>query len=478
MRSFPFLLLGLAAIFFAGCLPEKVSAHLDPPDMLPALHTDGRWIRDSFGRAAFLRGANYSHRSKQSPFTSWMTEAHAETQRSWGFNAVRFLLQWEALEPEKGKFDEAYLDAVATAVEWYRKRDIYVILDMHQDLWARSFGGDGAPKWATIDDLVEPNVKLDPWGLTYFTTEVRANFTKLWKDAALQAEFASAWAKVVTRFKDTPGIAAYDLFNEPMPGDYLPGVFEGAALQPFYAKLIDKVRAIDPARTIWVEPTAMTGIGVPTFLKAFAQGNLVYAPHWYDVAFQMKAGYTKWPSEAGFALHDTQARTMKTPWVLGEWGTFLSLPDSTKYFADHLALQDRWLLAGSLLWDFNPLADEAETLEKDTFTPIDGAGQEHPVVDLLVRVNPRFVAGTPKTIAWDATARTFTIGFAQSVDDKVTDYPTVLYIPEARHYVSGFAVASTDRPGKWSYAYDQAKGVLKVWSDPSTLYHEITVKPK
>ncbi len=478
MRA-PTMLLALLAIgFSAGCLPEKKSAKLDPPDALPALGTDGRWIRDPYGRAVFLRGANYSHRSKQPPWTSWMKDDHAEVQRVWGFNCVRLLLQWEALEPEKDHFDEAYLDAIAAAAKAYRDRGLYVVLDMHQDLWARPFGGDGAPVWATIDDLVEPNVHHDPWGLTYFTTEVRANFMKLWTDPTLQDEFADAWAKVAERFKGVPGIAAFDLFNEPMPGDFIPGAFEAAALQPFYHKVIDRIRAIDASRQIWIEPTAMTGIGVPTFLKPFGKPNLVYAPHWYDAYFQMSATYIKWPTEAGFALHEKQARDIKTPWVLGEWGTFLHLADATKYFADHLSLQDRWLVSGSLFWNFNPLAHESETLEKDTFSPIDASGAEHAVVDLLVRVNPRFVAGTPKSISWDTSAKTFRIAWEQPVGGAVADYPTVLWIPEARHYPGGFTIVSTDRPGKWSHVYDKTSGLLKVWSDPSTPYHELTIKAK
>lgn len=478
LRCSLLVLAALAGAALLGCLPDKKSAKLDPKDPLPVLHTEGRWIRDAYGRATFLRGANYSHRSKQPPWTSWIKDDHAETQRAWGFNCVRLLLQWEALEPEKDHFDEAYLDAIESAAKAYRDRGMYVVLDMHQDLWGRPFGGDGAPAWATIDDLVDPNVLHEPWGLTYFTTEVRANFMKLWTDPALQDEFADAWAKVATRFKDVPGIAGFDLFNEPMPGDFIPGAFEAAALQPFYHKVIDRIRAIDAGRQIWVEPTAMTGIGVPTFLKDFGKPNLVYAPHWYDSYFQMSGTYVKWPTEAGFALHEKQARDIKTPWVLGEWGTFLHLPDATKYFADHLELQDRWLVPGSLFWNFNPLAHEAATLEKDTFSPIDAAGVEHPVVDLLARVNPRFVAGTPKTISWGVATKAFKLGFEQPVGGKVADYPTVLWIPEARHYPGGFAVASTDRPGMWSYAYDPATGLLKVWSDPSTGYHEVTVKGK
>ena len=98
------------------------------------------------------------------------------------------------------------------------------------------------------------------------------------------------------------------------------------------------------------------------------------------------------------------------------------------------------------------------------------------MVDLFVRVNPRFVAGTPKSVSWDPAKKEFQLAFECPTGSPVADYPTVLWIPEARHFPGGFSVTSLDRPGKWSWTYDSATGLVKVWSDPSTAYHEIRVK--
>ena len=45
-------------------------------------------------------------------------------------------------------YDEAYLQGVDQRIEWAQKNNIYVFLDMHQDLYSVLFS-DGAPEWAT-----------------------------------------------------------------------------------------------------------------------------------------------------------------------------------------------------------------------------------------------------------------------------------------------------------------------------------------
>ena len=86
--------------------------------------------------------------------------------RTLGFDVVRLLVHWSALEPRRGTFDTAYLDRIRQAVGWAREHGIYVVLDMHQDAWGKYIasppgetcapgfthqqGWDGAPRWATL----------------------------------------------------------------------------------------------------------------------------------------------------------------------------------------------------------------------------------------------------------------------------------------------------------------------------------------
>lgn len=49
-------------------------------------------------------------------------------------------MTWEAIQPEaSGKFDQEYLNYIQKIVEKANKHHIYVLMDMHQDLFGRFF---------------------------------------------------------------------------------------------------------------------------------------------------------------------------------------------------------------------------------------------------------------------------------------------------------------------------------------------------
>jgi hypothetical protein len=63
-------------------------------------------IRDELGRRLVLHGANFmAVESHGSP-------VDYRRMRGWGFNVVRILMTWAALEPQPGVYDPNYLPAV------------------------------------------------------------------------------------------------------------------------------------------------------------------------------------------------------------------------------------------------------------------------------------------------------------------------------------------------------------------------------
>jgi hypothetical protein len=82
------------------------------------------------------------------PFPLEEANDHFSRLRAWGFNCLRLLTTWEAIEHAgPGRYDEAYLDYYAEIARLAGEHGFYVIVDFHQDAWSRMSGGSGAPGW-------------------------------------------------------------------------------------------------------------------------------------------------------------------------------------------------------------------------------------------------------------------------------------------------------------------------------------------
>ena len=139
---------------------------------LPRLTIDGLWFREPSGRRVLLRGVNLGgdtkvpatpdqrthlptdfadHRTVSfvgRPFPLDEADAHLSRLRHWGFNVLRLLTTWEAVEHEgPGIYDNGYLDYLAEVTRRAGEHGLYVFIDFHQDAWSRMSGGDGAPGW-------------------------------------------------------------------------------------------------------------------------------------------------------------------------------------------------------------------------------------------------------------------------------------------------------------------------------------------
>ena len=178
-----------------------------------------RFIRDAQGRELVLHGTNFSSASKSDPdrLPSWATRDDVlRLSGDWGFNFVRYLIFWDAVEPTPGDIDEAYLDAVAGYLDWLHEAGIRVVLDMHQDVYSSVFCCDGAPAWAVRDDG-EPFEPQPVWFANYFQPAVVRAWDNFWDadgpHADLQQHFAAAWAAVAARLGDHPAVLGYDILK-------------------------------------------------------------------------------------------------------------------------------------------------------------------------------------------------------------------------------------------------------------------------
>ena len=416
----------------------------------------------------FLRGANYSHRTKSSPHWQWQREAHLAEMRAWGMNCVRYLLLWKLIEPQPGVIDQGYLDHVVQVLDWCERNGLYVLLDMHQDLFCEVFGGDGAPTWAAVDNLVTPNERLNPWFLGYFTREVQASFDRLWRDAVLQDHYAGAWRAVAERVRGRSCVIGLNLINEPAPGTELPWECERGSLLRFYERVMAEVRQVDPDAVFFLEPLALTSdFGVPSSFVPPPGTNLVWAPHFYDPFLATGAPWAgDWAAQLGYGVHASQAASFGAPLFVGELGAPRTHPDVRRALDAELRTLERMKVAGWTMWNHNPEPFVNGVLEQEVMNLADPVNGEHPALDAFVRPFPAAVAGELAEMSFDLATRTFRL----AVDRPDPALPTVVRLP-ARHYPT-VAISGT---GRWSF--DAAAGELTWWGDPAAGRNTLVVTP-
>ncbi|MBB5018472.1 hypothetical protein HNQ59_001761 [Chitinivorax tropicus] len=439
----------------------------------------GRYLTDSQGRALILHGLNTSNGAKHSgDHMSWVTESDVEREANeWGFNFVRLLVFWGAIEPEKGVYNYQYLDEVQKRVEWYTRRGMHVLIDMHQDMYGYGVGGNGAPAWATETDghkLGSFNVGQF-WWLKNLDPAVIAAFKNFWEyrdHPELQEHYIAAFQLVAQRFRSNPGVIGYDLMNEPHGGDLgkaISGDFQRTWLADFYKRLIPKLRAIEPDKYLFFEPQAFgINFGFPAALPKIedtrsGDNKLVYAPHLYPVFQHEGVKYSDIDRKQMRDWSKYRAQEMDlhgTPLVVGELGGSEQMPNLHQYLDDALTMLDD-MGAGWAYWSSDP----------GEWGPVNADRQEMPKLNRLIRTYPRAIAGAPVSFRYVPGAADFTLVFREKPG--VTG-PTEIFVPR-RHYPDGFQLSVSDAVGTWRSEYDEKTQILKLWTNPANEEHTVRI---
>lgn len=132
---------------------------------------DGQF-RDGHGREVVLRGINVAGDAKlpsepdqssyvgedffdgdnvtfhNRPFPKEDARFHFARIRRYGFNTIRYIFTWEAIESAgPGKYDEEFIQHTIEVLRIAKEYGFYIFMDPHQDVWSRFTGGSGAPLW-------------------------------------------------------------------------------------------------------------------------------------------------------------------------------------------------------------------------------------------------------------------------------------------------------------------------------------------
>ena len=136
------------------------------------LKIDGTTFRDTFNRQITLRGINCAGDAKfpsrpdapsyvtekffegdnvsfvERPFTVKEAHHHFERLKRYGYNTIRYIFTWEAIEHSgPKKYDEEWIQHTIDVLRCAKEYGFYIFMDPHQDVWSRFSGGSGAPMW-------------------------------------------------------------------------------------------------------------------------------------------------------------------------------------------------------------------------------------------------------------------------------------------------------------------------------------------
>ena len=224
------------------------AAATTPAAASSVLRAQGRFFVDNTGRAVILRGVNVAGNSKTPPFIPITSYSQLDPLPGWGVNAIRLLFTWEAYETSPGVYNASYLSTLTGIADAAWARGLYVIVDFHQDGFARFLSGgcgDGFPKWAIPPDAtqVQPDngSGCADWALKMaLDPSMHLSFSHFYaNDYGVRTRYLALWQKLAANFKTHPGVVGYDLINEPWG-------WEAAELAPLYN---DAAAAIDRKST-------------------------------------------------------------------------------------------------------------------------------------------------------------------------------------------------------------------------------------
>lgn len=365
-----------------------------------------KFINES-GNEVLLQGINFVCKEKEKGYL-WPEQ---EKLFSWaaecGFNLVRLGIFWDAVEPRPGVYDDAYLEKICRVIHAAEKEKLYVLVDMHQDLWSVLYG-DGAPEWATITDGAYHPSDCAMWFDAYLRSDaiIHAadhfwNNDKAADGIGLMDHYVIMWKHIAEKLSDCVNIIGYEPMNEPFMGSLARDTFGLAAaktkeqypkfdfasmqgitpesqaymgqivgeafmefdrktLMPFYQKINDAIRektdiALVTGGNIYCSENFPSGINRVKGLDGNWETQQIYAPHGYDSVVDSDK-YENFSTENVENLFADKWNTQKflgMPVIVGEWGAFPS-KDFTGKLIDHMnGILEKYLWS-SAYWQYTP----------------------------------------------------------------------------------------------------------------------------
>ena len=255
-----------------------------------------QWIDDQyhFIKALEVRfGEKETERLMDIYRTNWIQGSDFDIIKSFGMNTVRLPFDYKLLMDS----DEKPFCLKDDAWEWFdqaismaKKREMYVILDMH-----------GAPGRQS---------GMDHSG--------RVGYNKLWSNKNHQKQTVWLWNQISQRYRKEPAVAAYDLLNEPW----------GNNERNLKKVILQCYRAIreNNDEHIVIFPGHTSGIDFYKNIRSVNLDNVIYTMHFYPGFFGWGLPkpyiHTQFIKE-GLSAWKKKMESFNSPLLIGEFNVVL-----------------------------------------------------------------------------------------------------------------------------------------------------------
>lgn len=427
-------------------------AALEAGPLFPLSVSDRR-IVDAAGRSVILRGMQHHALQDVRYVGREVLPEDYPRIASWGFTVLRMAISWSRIEPRRGEYDAAYFDEIRAALDAAHAAGLGVVLEWHQDAWGKcsppadsptAVNANGAPEWTCPASYV-PSLT----GFANLWDRLYAN-----EDGILDA-YLAAWQEVVKRLGSHPGIAGYDLFNEPHGTGTSPAL-ERDKVFPLYRKTTAALRSAGAKGLLVLDAPLLRNEKLEMYTEPLGglDRDLVYAPHLYTSwvkFYYLKRGATQADKARDFANAVSEAERLGLPLWNGEWGVNLNLESRLEDLERHVLLEDRHAI-GSSYWAFqravpdqgdDSISGGQSILNTDRSVRWDA-------LDKIARPYPIQTPGKVATLSYDFSTKRLSV----EADIESTNVPMVLYAPR-RHLGASVCLSVTGLEG---WTWDEAAG--------------------
>jgi len=433
-------------------------------------------------------------------------ESYVDLLVACGHTTLRLPFLWSAFEPTCGPvtpvYDENYLRDFFYYVRKFANKGFLIIIDLHQDLVGKAFGGGGMPDWVQSEGSQERSfLRNTPlWGLNYaLNKHLRQTFTDFWNNDLtnrsnnpplehfrVRDRFLDAIERVAQEAAKIDRVFGIEIFNEPHPAKISDRHFEEEVLRVFYEDALQRIRKHSQDMFALFSPQSDWNVNVRenkeyvSALRGSADTRIAFGYHYYDSLLTATSGMHFNDAKRDEYLDSQrigvlQARKKGMVPFLTEFGTRQNWLSSI--VRRHMNWQFEAIeqaLVHATYWNVNlyNTPKGRDGFMREDFSLI---GVDHALRNLDIATRPYVLAASAEPVLMQFNIRTKE--FELILRGRPLESPTTIYIPviamhpgQPVHYVGGFNVSYVP-DAQLQFADNQ----LSIQLDTSRDLHEITI---